>query len=315
VVYQEVTNTSLNANILGSVTASARAGNGKYYVFNTRPSYTASVDGTAFYSGSVPTYIPPSLDGVNWKQLRFRPTEQRIAKRVVFNTFVVADPSLNNYELTIIDKDKIVDVPDRYLDFVAIGNIESGSFVRGELPLQNIAILFALQATDSDIRVRLYRTSTSRDADVSRPITQVPEPDAGVLLDTAISQANTVQRINPFVSLVADSTPPLGKIFYTVNNTSSTIKLDISLLLYYFAVQIEPRVPDGYLRKHYRFTRDNSTATKRRNYIGCKNTANTTIDGLSPVQVFVGEGTALVVAPEQSNNEIVTGGGGILSVT
>jgi len=311
VVYQSVDNTY---TVLGSITASSVAGNGQYYVFNTRPAYVPPSDGTSFYSGSVPTYIPPSLDRVNWQRLRFRPTETRVAKRTVFDTFVVPDPSLNNFKITILDKDKVVDIPTRYVDFVTVGNIESGSYVSGEISLQNIAILFALQTNSPNIRVRLYRTLESRNADLSRLITQKPEPDAGVLLDTEITNNNQVDRINPFVSLIADSNPPLGKIFYTINNNTSTPKLNTTLGLYYFAVEVEPRIPSGYLRKHYRFFRDNSTATKRRNYEGCKNTVDTTIDGLSPVQIFVGEGTSLVIAPTQTNNELVTGGGGVLDV-
>ena len=87
------------------------------------------------------------------------------------------------------------------------------------------------------------------------------------------------------------------------------------MLLYYFTVEVEKRIPFGYLRKHYRFFRDNSTATKRRNYVGCLNTIDTTIDGLPPVQVFLSEGTDFVVSPTQTNEEIITGGGGQLNVT
>ncbi len=92
------------------------------------------------------------------------------------------------------------------------------------------------------------------------------------------------------------------------NGSSTTI------YAFYFALEIEPRIPFGYLPKHYRFYRDTSTATKRRNYEGCKNTVDTTIDGLPPVQVFIGEGNELVVSPTQTNTEIQTGGGGTLQV-
>jgi len=134
-------------------------------------------------------------------------------------------------------------------------------------------------------------------------------------LDAEISSAGVVQMVNPIVTLVADSSPPLGKLFYTINNLAPTAQPDVTLLLYYFALQIEPRVPSGYLRKHYRFFRDNSTATKRRNYLGCKNTVDTTVDGLPPVQIFIGEGTTFVVSPTLTNAEITTGGGGTLNVT
>ena len=87
------------------------------------------------------------------------------------------------------------------------------------------------------------------------------------------------------------------------------------MFFYYFAIQIQPKIPRGYLRKHYRFFRDNSTATKRRNYEGCKNTEDTTIDGLPPIQVLLSEGNDLVISPTVTNQEIITGGGGTLNVT
>lgn len=315
VVYQEVNDIMENADMLSPVLSQAKFGNGKFYVFKTRPSYTPPADGTAFYSGSVPTYIPPSLDKENWARLRFRPVEKREARRIVFDTFTVPDPSLNNYTTTTIDVNKIIDIPDRYLDVVSIGNIPANDSVYGEIALQNIASLFALQSNDSGLRVRLYRTAENRDNDISRTAQQFPNVSSGVLLDMTINEPNSVILTNPIVNLVAGSNPPLGKIFYTITNTTNTIRIDANLLFYYFAIEIEARVPTGYLRKHYRFFRDNSTATKRRNWVGCKNTVNTTIDGLPPVQIFVGDGTQLVVSPTQTNDEIITGGGGTLNVT
>ena len=315
VVYQEVNKNSLYADVLGPVTRSAKTGNGRYYVFKTKPSYTQPANGTAWYSGSVPTYLPPSLDQENWARIRFKPIQISEARRVVFDTFTVTDPSLNNYQTTTINVNKIIDIPDRYLDFVSIGNIEANSYVQGEIALQNIAALLAIQSNNNDIRLRLYRTIEDSVADLSRPVEEFPSGSSGVLVDLQISQENVVQVVNPIVTLVADSQPPLGKIYYTINNPTGNLKVDVSLVMYYFALEIEPRVPTGYLRKHYRFFRDNSTATKRRNYLGCKNTEATTIDGLPPVQVFVGEGTDIIVSPTQTNEEIITGGGGTLDVT
>jgi hypothetical protein len=123
-----------------------------------------------------------------------------------------------------------------------------------------------------------------------------------------------VTPINTIATLVADELPPGGNLFYTIDNLTTSQKLGFTLVIYYFALQIEPRIPQGYLPKHYRFFRDNHTSTKRRNWLGCKNTVNTTIDGLPPVQVFLGEGTVLAVSSPDSN-EIITGGGGTLDVT
>jgi hypothetical protein len=293
----------------------SRSNTGYYYVFTTRASYKASTDGTAFYSGSVPSYTPPSLDRENWEILRFRPIQRQIPKRVVFDTYTTLDPALNNFKTTTISIDKIIDVPDRYVDTFSIGSTQANSYTTGELAVQNILMLFALQSNFSGMRLRLYRTTTARDADLTRPIETRPTGDAGVLLDTSISTTAALEITNPIATLVADSLPPAGKIFYTMDNLDSTVKSGITLTLYYFTLEVEKRVPYGYLRKHYRFFRDNSTATKRRNYVGCLNTIDTTIDGLPPVQVFLSEGTDFVVSPTQTNNEIITGGGGTLNVT
>lgn len=315
VVYQEVNEYMENADTLSGVMSAAKTGNKKYYVFKTRPAYTQPTDGTAFYSGSVPSFIPPSLDKNNWARLKFRPVEKRFPRRVVFDTFVVADPSLNNYNITTINVNKIIDTPARYLDVISVGNIDGGVSISGEIALQNIVALFALQATTNNLRVRLYRTSTDRDADINRDALTFPNVSAGVLLDMNVGEANTAILVNPIANLVAGSNPPLGKIYYTITNTSGTTKIDTNLLFFYFALENEARIPSGYLRKHYRFFRDNSTATKRRNWNGCKNTVDTTIDGLPPIQIFVGEGSQLSVAATQTSDEIITGGGGTLNVT
>jgi hypothetical protein len=288
---------------------------GNYYVFTTRASYTAPLDGAAFYSGSVPSYTPPSLDRENWEILRFNPIQRQIQKRVIFDTYTTLDPAVNNFKTTTIDINKIIDIPDRYVDSFQLQSVQANSYSTGELSIQNIALLFAIQSSISGLRLRLYRTPDARDADLTRPIETRPTGDAGVLVDLSISTTTALEITNPIVTLVADSLPPAGKLFYTLDNLENVAKISITMLLYYFTIEVEKRIPFGYLRKHYRFFRDNSTATKRRNYVGCLNTIDTTIDGLPPVQVFLSEGTDFVVSPTQTNEEIITGGGGQLNVT
>jgi hypothetical protein len=314
VVYQDISTEDLK-NFTSTEDLKVNAGNKRYYVFKTRPAYYDPGTGEAFYSGSVPSYLPPSLDRVNWDVLRFKPVQVRVPKRVVFDTFTVGDPSLNNFKVTTISIDKNINVPNRFIDKFRLGAVDGNSYNVGELLVQNIGVLFALQSTSPGLRIRLYRTAAARDNDISRAIEVRPDAASGVLFDANINDSNVVQLTNPIPTFVADSFPPLGKIFYTVNNLDSASKISITLHVYYFAIEIEPRFPFEYLRKHYRFFRDNSTATKRRNYLGCKNTEETTIDGLPPVQIFIGEGTDVQVAQTTGNQEIVTGGGGQLNVT
>ena len=298
-----------------SLVKSATGGNKRYYVFKNRPSYGSTVNAGSFYSGSIPTYVPPSLDGQNWDVLRFKPIQVRVPKRVVFDTFTIRDPILNNFKTTTVSVDRVINIPERYIDLFEIGTIGPNSFLTGELALQNIAVLFAIQSNVGGLRLRLYRSAAAQQSDFNRSVETRPVGSHGVLLDTSLVGVDAVEISNPMPTLVAGQIPPEGKIYYTLDNLDSSTKLNVTLLLYYFALEIEPRVPQGYLKKHYRFFRDNSTATKRRNYLGCKNTQETTIDGRSPVQVTIGEGTEIQVAASTGNQEIITGGGGILNVT
>jgi hypothetical protein len=303
VVYQDVPEN--DSNLTEQLITAAKPGNKKYYVFKTQ---------TLNESNTVTTYIPPSLDKENWKRLFFKPIQRNIPRRAIFDTFIVPDPIQNNFAITTVDIDTVIDVPDRYIDTFSIGFLSANARKQGEFAVQNTAVLFAVQASTSDIRLRLYRTPEARSADGNRPLTDLDYANSGVLLDTVITQANAVTVVNTIATLVADAVPPLGKVYYTIDNLTATTKVGVVLELYYFALEIEPRIPFGYLPKHYRFFRENTTATKRRNWLGCKNTEDTTIDGLPPVQVFVGEGTALSVSPTNQNDEIVPGGGGTLDI-
>ena len=321
VVYQNITD-----NTFDSVSASdivdneylvkyGKGGNGRFYVFKNRPAYANTSDESLFYSGSIPTYIPPSLDKTNWDVLRFKPVQVRVPKRVVFDTYIISEPSLNNFRTTTISVDTIINIPDRYIDAFEIGTVPDSSYVVGQLTVQNAALLFALQSSVPNLRFRLYRTEVARDADIFRGSEVLPTGAHGVLLDTILTEADTIEISNPISTLVAGGTPPNANLFYTINNLDNFTKLGVNIQFYYFALELEPRIPKGYLPKHYRFFRDNSTATKRRNYLGCKNTIETTIDGLPPIQIFISEGTTIQVSNTTGTNEIVTGGGGTLNVT
>lgn len=295
--------------------AGIRAGNGRYYVFTTKPSYINPENGSAFYSGSVPSYVPPSIDKENWEPLRFRPTEKRIEKRLIFDTFVFSDPAATNYRITAVDPDRNNTLPARFIDPVNINSVLGNSYTIGEVAANNIMALFAVQSNYTGLRLRLYRTANTRNADINRSIDVRPEPSDGVLLDVLLTETEKPQLTNPITTVMSDDVTLDGIIYYTINNEDSTPKSNIALYLFYFALEVQLRVPRDYLRKHYKFFRDNSTATKRRNYLGCKNTVDTTIDGLPPIQVFLSEGTEITVSETQDNNEIIPGGGGTLNVT
>jgi hypothetical protein len=321
VVFQDVQLGTDESALLGDdLTRVAKKGNGKFYVFKTRPSYTNTTEideGTAFYSGSVISTLPPSLDGDNWAKIRFSPTIISEPKRVVFDTFIIPDPILNDFRTTTVDISRRIDLPERFVDLFFIGGLPGNSRRFGQLPVQNIAALFGVQMNSPsqilpNIRFRLYRSAESRDSDANRLLVTPPEPNAGVLLDMIINEFNSVFITNPIPTLISEGTTLDGNLYYIIDNLAPTINEQVNLYLYYFATQIEPRLPRGYLRKHYRYFRDNSTATKRRNFLGCKNTENTTIDGLPPIQIFLGEDTDVTISPTLENTEIQRGAGGVI---
>jgi hypothetical protein len=187
----------------------------------------------------------------------------------------------------------------------------------GEIKVQNIATLFATQfnAVSSqlaNLRFRLYRSAVARELDIERVPNEFPEPNKGVLLDMTFNKFGDIEYINPSVTLISGEQAFNGTLYYTLDNLSTADVGRLELYLYYFAVQIEPRLPRGYLRKHYRYFRDNSTALKRRNFLGCKNTVDTTIDGLPPVQVFLSEDTEVSVSPTNQGTAVDSGGDSIL---
>jgi hypothetical protein len=320
VVFQDIQVGTEVAGILGEeLTEAARRGNGRFYAFKTRPTYPNDVEGNevAQYFESVPSTLPPSLDKDNWSRIRFSPKIIREPKRVVFDTFTTPDPALNDFKTTTIDITRRIDLPERFVDLFFIGTLPGNSRRFGQITVQNIASLFAVQMNSPsqilpNIRLRLYRSAEARDLDANRPLYEYPSVDAGVLLDMRITEFGSLTITNPIPTLISQGIALDGNIYYIVDNVNSTQSEQVNLYLYYFATQIEPRLPRGYLRKHYRYFRDNSTATKRRSFVGCKNTVDTTIDGLPPVQIFLSEDTDVTVAPTLENNEIEFGGGGTL---
>jgi hypothetical protein len=321
VVYQDV---QRNDSQLGDSANFALAGNGKYYAFITAPQYKNLGDGPTLYETDVVSTVPPSLDGLDWRRIRFKPQIVQEPRRIVFDTFIIPTPAQNNYKTTTISVDTPIDISQRYVDSFTIPELGGNGIAQGQFLIQNIFTLFGIQSNTSDIRVRLYRTLESMIADTNRDILTLPTGAHGVLADIQVKEQNSVQLINPIITLIADSLPPGGKIYYTINNLTNTPKISNKILFYYFAAQVEPRVPKGYLAQHYRYTRDNSTAAKRRKYLGCKfrivryspsgEPVYDTIDGLPPVQVFLSEGSDIIVNSSQAISEIKIGGGGTLNV-
>jgi hypothetical protein len=315
VVYQMVRPEEYSDIFTDEIIQASRPGNKKYYVFTKDTEVMPPIFNIFWQSGSIPSYMPPSLDFDKWRPIKFEPIQVMTPKRIVYELFTVSDPSLNNFKTTAVDIDINLDIPKRTINTFKLGFLLGNETKTGEIRTENISLLLALQSTAKDIRFRLYRTEQDRDNDISRPIGIYPNGGSGLLFDTVITNENVVEMVNPIVSLVAGSNPPFGKLFYTIDNLESTPKSNVTIILYYFGVEVDPIIPLGYLKKHYKFFRDNATATKRRNILGCKNTLETTIDGLPVVEIFLTEGTETRVAPTKTTPTGVSRGkSGILKV-
>jgi hypothetical protein len=107
-------------------------------------------------------------------------------------------------------------------------------------------------------------------------------------------------------------------VYYRI--TSDTLIAAATVNMYYFAYEPINLIPMGYLPRHYKFSRENSTAIKRRNYIGCLQTQDTTTDSNPPFQTIFAPSTTITVAAGGSsdgallNKPINFGGGGTLNV-
>lgn len=317
VVYQDINTETYVRNLDADVVRAAKIGNRRYYAVRKNISTTFDA------------YTPPSLDRERWRVVKFVPYQVLVPRQFVFDIFRGNTPQENNFKITEASLDIDLVIPSRktqtyevpilasVLDVTDPDNpIVISNPTTGKFEVENFALLYAMQSSTTNMRVRLYRTANARNADIGRSIGQYPPGGAGLLLDTLITNANTTQFITPIVNLISGDIPLNGEIYYTIDNLGSAGSGTALLTLSYFGVDVQPAKPVGYLRKHYRFFRDNSTATKRRNFVGCKNTEDTTIDGLPVVQIFLSEGNETVVAAGADDiiTKVFRNKGGILGI-
>jgi hypothetical protein len=194
-----------------------------------------------------------------------------------------------------------------------------GSQTTGTIKIANIFTLYGIYGKEG-LRVRLYRSAADQSADLSRDFYTLPDSNDGVLFDAILEGEDDVF---PYTMMQTQD----ALIYYTVENTTgSTISTDV-IRFEYFAYEPDNLTPQGYLPRHYKYSRDNTTALKRRNYLGCRS-VNRTFDGQPPFTVTLSTqntvvvnnttittntGTGTVQIPEQIDT-IKLGGGGRLGV-
>jgi hypothetical protein len=165
--------------------------------------------------------------------------------------------------ITLLEVDNIGASPSRDVADITTTAYGSGSNTTGVVKMANIFTLLGINGAVG-LRLRLYREAAARDADISRPFTTIPSGSQGVLFDGLL---NGQQDVFPHLMMqISDS-----NVYYTITNiTSSTIVSSISID--YFVYEAGNPAPTGYLPRHYKFSRENTTALKRRNYLGTSGT-------------------------------------------
>lgn len=281
-----------------NATGDARYGNNKFYRF-VAP------------DAPVKSYNYPSLDKNNWVPLYYIGESIQKPFRVVFDTVKTSNiQDLGVLPLSIVDISRPINEPKRYNTTLKLQTLSTNTRLVGSVRLQIISMLFAIRSNTSNIRIRLYDSITSRTADLNRPVGIEPLGNHGVLFDFTVTP--DITDINyllyPEVRLLNNDSPQNALIYYTIDEVGGTNKDNITIDFNYFAIETESIVPKGYLQRHYKFFRDNLLSTKRRNYIGCLQTQDTTTDGRSPVEVNLTAGTSITVSPNILLDEENLGG-------
>lgn len=220
--------------------------------------------------------------------------------------------------ITLLPSNSIVGEYGRNITTIPVTAYTSGSQSYGLIKVANVFSLYGIEGA-SGLRIRMYRTVTDQQADKPRSFNTIPSINSGVLFDGLLQG---LRDVFPYVMMQAlDST-----IYYTIDNTTSST-ITTPIVLHYFAYEPDNLIPIGYLPRHYKFSRDNTTALKRRNYLGCRD-INRTFDDQSPFVVTISTqntvvvntstaaapaGTGTVQIPTQTDT-IRFGGGGRLNV-
>jgi hypothetical protein len=222
-------------------------------------------------------------------------------------------------KITLLPFTSTLNSPGRKTTKIPVQQYTAGKYTAGVITMDNIFSLYHIGGLSvTGLRLRLYRSETDRNADSNRPFSTIPSSKAGVLFDGILSNG----LVFPYTLIQTDS----GLLYYSVDNTTSTtIESDINLT--HFTYEPTNLVPRGYLPRHYKFSRDNTTPLKRRNYIGCKS-VSTTFGSESPIIITVSKlntvvvntqstipfsGSEPIILPEE-NGGLEFGGGGPLNV-
>lgn len=137
---------------------------------------------------------------------------------------------------TITDK-VLVDAenPVRTTATYTTGSLASNARETGVITLNKGYRILKIQ-TDRTARVRLYATTTDRDADTTRSIGVDPTGDAGVMFDFVTTPSILTWRVTPLADGAQMSGSPTTSIPITVDNLD-TITSTVAVTLTYIATE------------------------------------------------------------------------------
>jgi hypothetical protein len=282
-------------------------GNNKYYVFTTDQQISGS---TIVYFQS---FNPPQYDTLHWEPVQYITYAYHGRKRVIYVDPTQQELLTGTVKLTWVDLDRIATDTGLRKQFTT-ENIEliGSATTQGIIKLEKSFIILALLSNKDNYRLRLYGNEESRTVDLNRAFGMEPDETVNVILDIKMESGTqtTEVRLNPPVTGTIDDDVLPNFVYYTIDNLDATTK-NMQITFNLFILEGVLKVPREYLARHYRFFRDNSTGTKRRNYLGSLQTQDTTTDSKPPVEIFSSEGNTLSVQP--GSNTI--GGNEFLNVT
>lgn len=162
--------------------------------------------------------------------------------------------------ITLLDPTSLTDYPGRESTLIQERTYLPSTPYFGVLKIANIFSLYAIAGTPG-LRIRLYTNQADQSNDISRPFNTSPQ--VNVMFDTILPEDDNL--VFPYTLIqTLNST-----IFFTIENTTGT-NITSQLELFYFEYEPSSLVPIGYLPRHYKFTRYEPVAQRRRNYVGCK---------------------------------------------
>lgn len=287
-------------------TGSAKTSNGKLFRYIAQDAPSVS-------------YNVPSQDKNRWAPVFYRGKAVNTPYRIIFDiNKAQGDESVFTLPVTRVLVSRPIVTPGRYSKKLSFGSFSANTRETGLIRLQAIASLFSVNVGVGDspapnIRIRLYDRSDKRDADLNRVFGTEPTGDHGVLFDMKFESGSVSKNVGlyPPVTLVNNDTGLASSpiIYYTVDELGgNTYGNGFIVTFNYFAIEAPIELPIGYLPRHYKFYRDTLLATKRRNYVGCLQTQDTTTDGRSPVEVTFTAGTTITVSPNILQEEDNLGG-------